>query len=293
MRTTQPSYARGELCTIRAAPRPAATARLPWDASPRVAMARVKGLEPSTSSVTGWRSNQLSYTPAKRPIARPFQERGILAGGAPRAASPDRLAGWPGAAGRLAVSLPGRPSQLSAQLRRTPWIPGRRPPDAIAARAARLRAVPAGAGGWPRRACSPCSPARRGPQGPGAPQRGRPGGGPGNAQSTSSQPSGDGQFVMFTTQATNLGPVMPLGPSQVCLRATAGGPVELVSAAPDRHGGQRRGSSQSCLSSDGRWVGFVSTATNLGPGDGPESVGVPARPADGHDDAGVGGRRRA
>jgi Tol biopolymer transport system component len=88
---------------------------------------------------------------------------------------------------------------------------------------------------------------------------------PANGSSTGPAISSDGSVVVFDSTATNLtgggGPVLP----NVYWRSGYG-PIVRVSVAAD--GGPANGpSTRSVVSADGRYVAFVSTATNLVAGD--------------------------
>ena len=72
----------------------------------------------------------------------------------------------------------------------------------------------------------------------------------------------DGRFVVFTSAATNLGPVDTNGGTDVYRKDLSSGSVVLVSL--DSAGGQANGSSIApSVSADGRYVAFFSDATNL------------------------------
>lgn len=79
--------------------------------------------------------------------------------------------------------------------------------------------------------------------------------------------SDDGRFVVFDTEGTNLGFVDPNGSSpDVFLRDVASGTTLLVSATASGSTGDDRSSSPA-ISGDGRWIAYLSRASDIvGPG---------------------------
>ena len=114
------------------------------------------------------------------------------------------------------------------------------------------------------------------------------------ADALSSQPSisSDGSYVAFMSSATNLGPSAPnpSGAQEVFVQSTcitgASGCTKSTTlvSTPDGTTPADGSSSEPSISSDGRFIAFASTATNLAPGAGPTQqiyvrdtcVGVPA-----------------
>ncbi len=87
----------------------------------------------------------------------------------------------------------------------------------------------------------------------------------GNAgNGTSSHPtiSADGQFVAFTSVATNLASIIGGSGSQIFLRDTVGNATTLVSREIGGNAGDGA-SSQPTISANGQFVAFTSVATNL------------------------------
>ena len=79
--------------------------------------------------------------------------------------------------------------------------------------------------------------------------------------------SGDGSKVAFTSASTNLvDPAPPSGPTQIYVKDTASGLVQLASSAADGTPANG-GSSQPNISRNGRYVVFTSDAANLSPAD--------------------------
>ena len=88
---------------------------------------------------------------------------------------------------------------------------------------------------------------------------------PGNADSDSPNVTSRGQFVVFSSQATNLA-VGTQGVRQIYIRDVWGNTIELVSV--DGYGTPGNGPSyQPAISDDGRFVVFASQATNFVPAD--------------------------
>jgi WD40-like Beta Propeller Repeat len=83
--------------------------------------------------------------------------------------------------------------------------------------------------------------------------------------------SGDGRFVAFTSDATNLVSGDTNGQTDVFVRDTLNGATERVSVSTSgAQGNQASGAldgSTPAISRDGRWVAFISDATNLVSGD--------------------------
>lgn len=89
------------------------------------------------------------------------------------------------------------------------------------------------------------------------------------ADGSSRQPalSADGRHVAFASYATNLGPADSNRDRDVYVRDIASGTIVLGSAAADGTPGNRE-SRNPALSDDGRFLAFISGATNLTPDDG-------------------------
>lgn len=87
-------------------------------------------------------------------------------------------------------------------------------------------------------------------------------GGDGDFGSSEPAISGDGQFISFTSSATNMFPGDTNDASDVFVRDRISSSTSLVSASTAGQLGDRT-SSGSALSGDGRFVSFVSQATNL------------------------------
>lgn len=93
-----------------------------------------------------------------------------------------------------------------------------------------------------------------------------PGGVPGNGDSYKPRISGDGRFVVFSSFASNLGPVDTNGNADVYLLDRSTGSMDLVSVSSS--GAQGNGlSTDASVSADGRYVAFLTSATNLAPND--------------------------
>ena len=76
--------------------------------------------------------------------------------------------------------------------------------------------------------------------------------------------SADGQFVAFTSVATNLAPIIGGSGSQIFLRDTVGNATTLVSREIGGNAGNGA-SSEATISANGQFVAFTSVATNLAP----------------------------
>ena len=86
--------------------------------------------------------------------------------------------------------------------------------------------------------------------------------GGGNGNSSAGQVSSNGQFVAFQSEASDLLPGDTNGVSDIFVRDLQAGTNTLVSVAAD--GGWASGAStEPVMTPDGRWVAFVSAATNL------------------------------
>ncbi len=88
----------------------------------------------------------------------------------------------------------------------------------------------------------------------------------GNKDSTSPDISANGRFIVFSSEATNLVPGDTNGKRDIFIRDTVASTTKRVSVA--KSGAQtNQNSDQATVSNDGRYVAFVSTASNLVPGD--------------------------
>ena len=95
----------------------------------------------------------------------------------------------------------------------------------------------------------------------------------GNSASLRSSLSGDGRYVAFDSQATNLDPLDTLGLADVYVRDLSSQTTTLVSRATGATGAKANGAAlRPAISSDGRYVTFDSVASNLHAGD---TVGTP------------------
>lgn len=90
-------------------------------------------------------------------------------------------------------------------------------------------------------------------------------GGAANGDSTMPAISADGSTIAFQSNASNLVPGDSNGAGDVFVQRAGG---QIVSASVATRGAQANGpSSEPAISADGRYVAFVSSATNLVPGD--------------------------
>lgn len=90
--------------------------------------------------------------------------------------------------------------------------------------------------------------------------------GGGNGNSINGVISTNGQFVVFQSDASDLLPGDTNGASDIFLRDLQAGTTELISVAPDGSWGNDV-SMDPAITPDGRYVAFVSEASNLVPGD--------------------------
>ena len=86
------------------------------------------------------------------------------------------------------------------------------------------------------------------------------------SDSVSASLSRDGRYVAFASDAPNLVPGDDNGIFDIFLKDLCTGEVTLVSADAAGHGGNA-GSGEPSVSPSGRYVAFVSGASNLVPGD--------------------------
>jgi Tol biopolymer transport system component len=92
------------------------------------------------------------------------------------------------------------------------------------------------------------------------------GAGGGNGDSVSGQVSTNGQFVVFQSDASNLVPNDTNGVTDIFVRDLVAGTTTLVSVSTN--GGPANGASTDpVITPDGRYVAFISSASNLVPGD--------------------------
>ena len=89
----------------------------------------------------------------------------------------------------------------------------------------------------------------------------------GNGESEEPQLSADGNRVAFFSEASNLDPTDPSDDDDVYVKDLVTGNIMLASTSDDGQKGNGA-SSYPKIASDGTWVAFESTATNLDPGDG-------------------------
>nr|WP_017200485.1 S-layer homology domain-containing protein [Arthrobacter sp. M2012083] len=93
-----------------------------------------------------------------------------------------------------------------------------------------------------------------------------PQGQPGDLRSDGPAISADGKFVAFVSDATNLSNAFLPGTQDIYIRDLTGDSTQLVSATPSGNRGNG-GSLAASVSSDGRFVAFFSTASDLVAGD--------------------------
>jgi Tol biopolymer transport system component len=86
---------------------------------------------------------------------------------------------------------------------------------------------------------------------------------PGNSQSFAPRLSADGRYVAFASGASNLVPGDDNNRSDVFRKDLLTGVVALVSRTPDGAVGNQRSEERLAISADGRYVAFVSHASNL------------------------------
>jgi TolB protein len=91
----------------------------------------------------------------------------------------------------------------------------------------------------------------------------------GSASSSAPAISGDGRYVAFSSASTNLVPgANPGGTTQIYLKDTQTGAIEIISRATGANGAVGGGTSGGArVSTDGNFVAFASTSTNLVTGD--------------------------
>jgi Tol biopolymer transport system component len=92
------------------------------------------------------------------------------------------------------------------------------------------------------------------------------GNGGGNDDSVSGQASTNGQFVVFQSNASNLVPNDTNGVTDIFVRDLVAGTTTLVSVSTNG-GPANRASTDPVMTPDGRYVAFISSASNLVPGD--------------------------
>jgi Tol biopolymer transport system component len=94
-----------------------------------------------------------------------------------------------------------------------------------------------------------------------------PGGAQGNDLSEYPMPSADGRWIVFTSNASTLGPTDTNGVKDVYLRDQLTGTMERISVSSTGMEGNAKTYYYPTITADGRYVAFASEATNHVPGD--------------------------